>query len=385
MNMNKSVKANEINSYIEFDEFIGVFDSGMGGISTLIELIKAFPNERFVYFGDNKNAPYGEKSEEEIFKLSEEGIRSFVEAGAKAIVIACNTATSSSLEKLKQKYTIPIIGIEPELEQAVIENAGKNILVLATNSTLSGKLYGQKLNHYLQKKGKRAPKAIHSVAMPKFVEIVEAGKTSNFDVSKAMEEIGEDILKSTSAIVLGCTHFIFLKSQILNHMHALNADVRLYEGSAKVIRSLASQLHLEIDKEDKSFVINKDVSEYERLSREKKLLLLTSDGSKFDLMVDFFNRYFNEPEEDSFSILMKSKHFTKRDLAALLEHIDEFLKNEKLDALDKELIRAKYIECNKVNIRNLSRMHKKTLKYVSERMTWLDNELFKFLSRKIQY
>lgn len=372
--MNRSVNANEIASHIEFEEFIAVFDSGMGGISSLIDLIKAFPNQKFVYFGDNINAPYGTKSKEEILNLSDAIAHSFVQAGAKAIVIACNTATSASIDVLRQKYTIPIVGIEPELEQAVIENAGKNIVVMGTNATLSGDLYNQKLQAHLQKKGKKAPHRVDSIPMPKLVEIVESGKLTQKDVEEVMRDIDKDIIGQASSIVLGCTHFVLLKSQIFKYMNDLGIDVKLYEGNAKLIKKLSDALKLDISRNEIS---------YEQIRDLNQVILLTSDASKFDRMQSLFEEYFDAKEEMNFENLLKVKNMTKYDLDFLLKYVSEFMLQERFSEIDRELIDLKYFRCVNPNMRDLSRKHRKTLKYVKDRMLWLDNELFKFLSKKI--
>lgn len=372
--MNRSVNANEIHSHIDFEDFIAVFDSGMGGISTLIELVKAFPNEKFAYFGDNANAPYGVKSKEEIFELSDAIAHSFVQAGAKAIVIACNTATSASIEELRQKYDIPIMGIEPELEQAVIESKGKNVLVMGTNATLSGDLYNHKLQSYVQKKGKKFPNRIDSIPMPKLVELVESGKLSQKDVEEVMADIDEEILDQASSIVLGCTHFVLLKSQIFHYMNDRGIDVKLYEGNGRIIKKLSDALKLPI---------NRDEISYECIKNSKQVLLLSSDGSKLDRMQSLFEEHFDMREEQNLENLLKSKNLTKYDLDFLLKYVSEFMQGEKFSQLDRELMDIKYFQCANPNMGKVARKYRKTLKYVKDRMSWLDNELFKFLSKKI--
>lgn len=372
--MNRSVNANEINSHIDFEDFIGVFDSGMGGISTLIELVKAFPEQKFVYFGDNINAPYGVKSTKEILDLSDAIAHSFVQAGAKAIVIACNTATSASIDVLRQKYDIPVIGIEPELEQAIIENAGKNILVIGTNATLSSDLYNQKLQSYLQKRGKKAPHRVDSIPMPKLVELVESGKISKRDVEEVMADIDEDILIQSSAIVLGCTHFVLLKSQIFHYMNDRGVDIKLYEGNAKLIKKLSDALKSDINRNEILFEKIKDLN---------NVILLSSDASKLDRMQFLFEEYFDSKEKRNLEDLLKIKNMTKYDLDFLLKYVIEFMQQDKFSQLDRELTDLKYFQCANPNMRDLSRKYKKTLKYVKDRMLWLDNELFKFLSKKI--
>ncbi len=116
---------------------IGVFDSGVGGVSVLSELISVMPSEDFLFLGDSKNAPYGTKTDEEVLKLSEACTKKLLDMGAKAIVIACNTATSVSVSYLREKYPdMPIIGIAPEIRPAAEYKEYSNFLVMATPMTL---------------------------------------------------------------------------------------------------------------------------------------------------------------------------------------------------------------------------------------------------------
>ena len=119
------------------DKPIGVFDSGVGGISVLKEAVKLLPKEDFIYFGDSKNAPYGTKKVEEVIELSFTAVDFLLKHGVKAVVVACNTATSAAIESLRQKYIdIPIIGIEPALKPAVELNKRGKIIIMATPMTL---------------------------------------------------------------------------------------------------------------------------------------------------------------------------------------------------------------------------------------------------------
>ena len=119
------------------DDFIGVFDSGVGGISILKKLRDYLPDEDFFYYGDSANAPYGEKSEKEVLSLSQNLARRMIERGAKAVVIACNTATSAAAAAIRESYRdIPIVGIEPAIKPAAMKLSHGKILVMATPMTL---------------------------------------------------------------------------------------------------------------------------------------------------------------------------------------------------------------------------------------------------------
>lgn len=188
---------------------IGVFDSGMGGVSTLIELQKMLPNEKFCYYGDSGNAPYGPQSPENILAHSLRVTDFLIEKNVKAIVIACNTATSISANKLREKYpNIPIIGIEPAVKLGV-DVGGKNILVMATATTIREDKF---LN--LVKKFDNAK--ISSIACPELVEIAEQNKLydKKLCINQLNKYFSQFDMNEIDTIVLGCTHFIFYRQYI---------------------------------------------------------------------------------------------------------------------------------------------------------------------------
>ncbi len=127
---------------------IGVMDSGMGGISVLRSLLRQMPGERFIFWGDNKNAPYGSRSAEDIRALTRSIVRRLLARDIKALVIACNTATAAAAAELRAGLTIPVLGLEPALKPAVAHAAGGCVVVLATEATLRLEKYGMLLRAY---------------------------------------------------------------------------------------------------------------------------------------------------------------------------------------------------------------------------------------------
>ena len=125
---------------------IGIFDSGIGGISILEKLKQLLPNENFIYLADNQNCPYGSKSKKEIISLSKKNCEKLIELNCKIIIIACNTSTTNSIKKLREIIAIPIIGIEPGLKPAIHYTKTKNIGILATKKTLGSELFFETLN-----------------------------------------------------------------------------------------------------------------------------------------------------------------------------------------------------------------------------------------------
>ena len=146
---------------------IGIFDSGIGGLTVLEKIIEKMPNERYIYYADKKNAPYGTKHKEKVKEYIEEIIKFFISKDVKAIVIACNTATSIAIKDLRKKYTIPIIGIEPAVKPAIENRENKKVLVMATPTTIKE----EKLNNLLEKLN--AKEYGDLIAMPKLVEFAE--------------------------------------------------------------------------------------------------------------------------------------------------------------------------------------------------------------------
>ena len=118
---------------------IGFFDSGIGGLSVLHHALKVFPNEQFLFFADKKHVPYGEKTSEQVLEYTSEAVEFMIENDVKAIVIACNTATSVAITTLREKYDLPIIGMEPAVKKALDENDTMRVLVCATPITVRGK------------------------------------------------------------------------------------------------------------------------------------------------------------------------------------------------------------------------------------------------------
>lgn len=203
---------------------IGVFDSGLGGISVLRECVRQLPDEHFLYFGDSRNAPYGEKTKDAVIALTEAAFLRLREKGCKAIVIACNTATSAAAAYLREKYPGDIIlGIEPALKPA--SEKGGEILVLATPFTLREKKYHDLLRSLSSVDGSR----FFSLPCPGLPELVEEGITEGAAVDEALSRLFAPLSdRRFDSVVLGCTHYPFLAVSIRK---ALGYPVELFDGS----------------------------------------------------------------------------------------------------------------------------------------------------------
>tara|TARA_B100000401_G_scaffold174732_1_gene117285 strand:+ start:1344 stop:2120 length:777 start_codon:yes stop_codon:yes gene_type:complete len=189
---------------------IGIFDSGIGGISILENLKKILPKENFIYLADNKNCPYGSKTKEEIFLLSKKNCYKLIELNCKIIIIACNTSTTNSIQKLREIISIPIIGIEPGLKPAINYTKTKNIGVLATEKTLESRLFFETLL-----KNKTDDIIIHEQIGYDLVNIIEEGSYSKKNISKILKSyLAPMINKNIDCLLLGCTHFNHVKDII---------------------------------------------------------------------------------------------------------------------------------------------------------------------------
>ena len=189
---------------------IGIFDSGIGGISILEKLKQLLPNENFIYLADNQNCPYGSKSKKEIISLSKKNCEKLIELNCKIIIIACNTSTTNSIKKLREKIAIPIIGIEPGLKPAIHYTKTKNIGILATEKTLGSKLFFETLNQ-----NRIDDIHIHEQIGYELVNLIEEDSHSKQNLQKILEKyLVPMINKKIDCLLLGCTHYNHIKDII---------------------------------------------------------------------------------------------------------------------------------------------------------------------------
>ena len=212
------------------NEYIAVFDSGLGGISVLKELCKCMPQERYLYFGDSANAPYGAKTTEEVRNLTMAAAEMLMNRGVKALVVACNTATAAAINDLRAKYPETIVvGIEPAVKLAADRCHGGTIGVMATPVTLRE----EKFNHLLER---FSEEQIISISVPELVSLIEAGASD-----EALETYLAPILApykdKLDAVVLGCTHYPFAANVIAK---LLNTQV--LDGGAGTARETKRRL-----------------------------------------------------------------------------------------------------------------------------------------------
>ena len=227
---------------------IGIFDSGVGGLSVFREIRKLLPEERYIYYSDNAHCPYGEKSREYIIDRTREITRLLLSEGADIIVVACNTATAAAIATLREEFQIRFIGMEPAVKPAAMSTKTGVVGVLATAGTL-------KADKYLNTREKWAEgvKIAEHVGQG-FVELVEKGYTSGPEAEEVVMKSLKPLLdEGADRIVLGCTHYPFL-SETISKTAAIIApgrDIKVIDPAPAVAKHL-----LEIMKENR--LIKKD-------------------------------------------------------------------------------------------------------------------------------
>lgn len=210
---------------------IGFFDSGIGGITVLHDAIKMLPNEDYLYYADTLNVPYGPKPKNQVKQYVFDAVEFIVKQGVKAVVIACNTATSVAIEELRIKYDIPIIGMEPAIKPAVEKNIiDKRVLVTATELTLKE----EKLQNLVNRVD--SEHIVDFLPLPGLVQFAERFEFNESTVLPYLrDQLGRFDLKKYKTIVLGCTHFPFFKDMFRK---VLPAQIDMIDGNMGTVKNL---------------------------------------------------------------------------------------------------------------------------------------------------
>lgn len=209
---------------------IGVFDSGMGGLSVWRELRKALPEESIVYLADGKNCPYGDKPVAEVAEATERAVEELLRHDVKLIVVACNTATAVAIESLRSRYPqIPFVGMEPAVKPAALSSKSGTIGILATRAALGGELFHNSCERYGH------DVRILAAVGEGFVEAVEEGAEADEQTLEAVRRAVEPLVsEGADKIVLGCTHYPFLKAAI--EQVVSNREVEIIDPAPAVAR-----------------------------------------------------------------------------------------------------------------------------------------------------
>lgn len=213
---------------------IGVFDSGVGGSSIWQEIHKHLPFENIIYLADSKNAPYGNKSEERIIALSMKNTDKLLEKGCKIIVVACNTATTNAIDSLREKYEIPIIGIEPAIKPAALQTTSKSIGILATKGTLSSALFSRTTQAFTK------DISVVEIIGEGLVSLIEAGKLDSPEMIALLKKHTKPMIGANiDFLVLGCSHYPYLIPQLRK---ILPENVKIIDSGEAVARQTKTVL-----------------------------------------------------------------------------------------------------------------------------------------------
>ncbi len=216
---------------------IGIFDSGIGGISVLAEIIKILPYEEFVYFADTLHAPYGDKPEDAVRALSIKAAEFLSSIGIKCLVVACNTATGAAINEIRKMCAFPVVGMEPAVKPAAELGIKGKILVMATPLTLKSKKFNELIRHYKHRS------EIVPLPCPGLVEIIEQGHTHGREIEEYLSHLFSSVNKEDiSSIVLGCTHYVLIKEEIVKVM---GMEISIIDGNYGTARHTMTILQKE--------------------------------------------------------------------------------------------------------------------------------------------
>ena len=213
---------------------IGIFDSGIGGTSIWKAIHQLLPNEKTIYLADSKNAPYGQKSKEEIVALSMKNTEFLLKMNCKLIVVACNTATTNAIQELRAKYNVPFIGIEPAIKPAVTHSKTQIIGILATQGTLNSALFNKTTEKY------QDTKIIEQVGHG-LVQLIENGEINSPEMTHLLHSYLNPMIEADiDCLVLGCSHYPYLIPQIKkilpDHIQIIDSGEAVAKQTQNVLR-----------------------------------------------------------------------------------------------------------------------------------------------------
>ena len=260
------------------DKPIGIFDSGIGGVTVLKEIVKILPNENYFYYSDSTNNPYGDKKDSEIIDICDKIVNKLIDKKCKAIVIACNTASAKASRYLREKYKdIPIIAIEPAYKMVYDNSYEKTTLVMATKGTIES----EKFNLLFKKYNNHKTYLLPCIGLADIIE--------NGDINKIRNYLNKNLgiyKNRIENVVLGCTHYPLIKKEI---MQSLGNEIQFFDGSislAKHLKNILQERDMLNKKENKNqnivFIDTNSKSEIRFLKEKRFYEYLKKDQIKFD-------------------------------------------------------------------------------------------------------
>lgn len=245
---------------------IGVFDSGVGGLTVAREIMRQLPNETIYYFGDVKNCPYGDKEKEEIIVNTEKAIKYLINQGVKMIILACNTATAAALDYLQDKYDLPIIGVvQPGARRAIQATENNKVLVLGTKFTTTSKVYDIEIENI------NSDIVVFDKACPSFVPFIESEGYLNKNEADIIisETLKDTINLGMDTVVLGCTHYPILKKDIEQYY---GNEIKVISSGREAAREVSTvlgyaKLHQnKVNKTEHKFFISKKSDNFNNIA-----------------------------------------------------------------------------------------------------------------------
>ena len=211
-------------------QYIGIFDSGIGGVTVLKEILKVLPNEDYIYYSDSKNNPYGDKTDEEIFNICDKIVKDFISKKCKAIVIACNTASAKAAKQLREKYTEQIIiAIEPAYKMVHDYAYNEATLIMATKGTIESEKFHQLYEKYDNHQ-------TYLLACKGLADIIEEGNKEK--INKYLNQNISQYKGKVNNVVLGCTHYPLIEKQIKQIL----GNVKFFNGAPNLAKHLKDVL-----------------------------------------------------------------------------------------------------------------------------------------------
>lgn len=248
------------------NDSIGVFDSGVGGTSIWKEIHKLLPYENIIYLADSKNAPYGNRSSDDIIALSIKNTKKLMEYGCKIVVVACNTATTNAITTLRENFNIPIIGIEPAIKPAALNTSTKSIGILATKGTLSSVLFSQTTQEFTKNI------SVVEIIGEGLVPLIEAGNLDGDEMMELLIRHTKPMIEAdVDYIVLGCSHYPYiipaLKSILPPHIKIIDSGEAVAKQTKTVLKNL-NLLREEDRKPNLQFYTNSEPNTLEFLLKD---------------------------------------------------------------------------------------------------------------------
>lgn len=247
---------------ININNEIGVYDSGVGGLTVLKELIKYLPNEKYIYFGDLKNLPYGEKSEEELLEIGKKIFDFFEQKKVKAVVMACNTTSALLYDKIKDNYSFKIYPVIQTVAKFLAEQNVNKLGIFATEATINSHAYKnnvKKFNPNIE---------IFEQACPQWVKIVESGNFNDKNIEIIKNDLQKMLGNNPQKIVLGCTHYPYL-TKILSQFANENLFINPATNFAQLIANDMKNLEIISDKNklSKTFYVSQSPEQFVKASK----------------------------------------------------------------------------------------------------------------------